>query len=771
MSQDQEKKSYFINHLFTKIIFPDQGLARITSGVARKKKLAGLAILGGSVLGFLTFSFLFIISFFANRGIFRDVATAAEDVHKAKDQKGKLEVLDGLRERIDQMKTGPSFFQKFLWVTPGAADDSESTHGRGRKLYFDLLGEIILTPLGTVLEKEIGYYLSKKDNKIEDLDRLYDLNITYQVLCGKMAPDDKDRELPKRVVGESTRYVRESAYTGLWLQAFGDPNLSKNLQSTAYTQLDYYYGEFAASDSARIGSYNAQLVADVNAYLGQKLWPEAAYKSVRKIWEDQWKGQYPDKGQDVFSDAAGSKCLKATHTVPGFFTQSCLNGYIQPQFKEHAKNIARKYEKAKIEGSAKDVEDYLYNRYRGEYALDWDDFIKGIEVQPFGHAKGARDNLQDLCGAMNTNPAIPKIITEVWGRRVITIDGTSHNVPKRGTEWLKLANDKLTALAKTLDDFVKKTTEGQRFRDYVDNKNKVKDKVDLGEAFNTALSEMETVVGSGIDQQDQLLRKAVLTFMLAPIHRAREALTQEARDEMNGYWEANARKHFKDKMDGKYPFKSDPNDPQKRAQDVPDATLKDFNDFFKPADTGLLAKAAYYLKTLNDITINEKPLVRYTSEYESASNYAQTTMQTVLYTLNKNTVSTKFTITTTSPQEFGHIMLKVKASEVDMKSLIGYKLKDAVWEGGQSVYFTLKAENRPNKVLYEDKPQTYWGLFRLADGGQIKQKGSERDYEMSWEYLPGLKITLTLNCDDKNNPFATDFFLKFECPEKVAGDH
>ena len=48
-----DKKSYFINHLFTKIIFPDQTLARTSAKVQKRQKIVHFGTLGLSAVGTL----------------------------------------------------------------------------------------------------------------------------------------------------------------------------------------------------------------------------------------------------------------------------------------------------------------------------------------------------------------------------------------------------------------------------------------------------------------------------------------------------------------------------------------------------------------------------------------------------------------------------------------------------------------------------------------------------------------------------------------------
>src|SRR6185436_9873204 len=72
-----DKKSYFINHLFTKIIFPDQTLARTSAKAQRRQMVLHYGTLGLSAAGTLLLSIVLITSFFANRSLINGAEAAA----------------------------------------------------------------------------------------------------------------------------------------------------------------------------------------------------------------------------------------------------------------------------------------------------------------------------------------------------------------------------------------------------------------------------------------------------------------------------------------------------------------------------------------------------------------------------------------------------------------------------------------------------------------------------------------------------------------------
>src|SRR5438045_1966397 len=114
-----DKKSYFINHLFTKIIFPDQTLARTSAKVQRRQKIVHFGTLGLSGVGTILIFVLLLTSFFGNRSIINSAESAALKVRENEKQPAAvlLESLEGLRHEIDTLdkydREGPPVSQRW----------------------------------------------------------------------------------------------------------------------------------------------------------------------------------------------------------------------------------------------------------------------------------------------------------------------------------------------------------------------------------------------------------------------------------------------------------------------------------------------------------------------------------------------------------------------------------------------------------------------------------------------------------------------------------
>ncbi|MGH9361822.1 MAG: type VI secretion system membrane subunit TssM, partial [Thermoanaerobaculia bacterium] len=101
-----EKKSYFIHELFTRIIFPDQGLARSLTRIEERRHLLRRAAMVGSVaLSLLATVFLFI-SFFGNWNLASSAAEAARampPVERPGDPLTHLQALEKLRLQVESL--------------------------------------------------------------------------------------------------------------------------------------------------------------------------------------------------------------------------------------------------------------------------------------------------------------------------------------------------------------------------------------------------------------------------------------------------------------------------------------------------------------------------------------------------------------------------------------------------------------------------------------------------------------------------------------------
>src|SRR5688572_28512517 len=108
LSQAVDRKSYFINTLFSKVIFGDQNLARSATKVARRRRLMRAGMAGLSVAALIGFSISLGIAFFGNLRLMRSVGGTArklQEVGKSspQDLAGNLQALEDLRIRIDEL--------------------------------------------------------------------------------------------------------------------------------------------------------------------------------------------------------------------------------------------------------------------------------------------------------------------------------------------------------------------------------------------------------------------------------------------------------------------------------------------------------------------------------------------------------------------------------------------------------------------------------------------------------------------------------------------
>src|SRR6185295_16947592 len=110
MGQTQvDKKSYFLNHLFTKIIFPDQTLARTSARVQRRKSVLHFATLAFSILASIAVTAGLGMSFLGNRGAVSQASAAAQkdrEADKASPAKATalLEAMDELRKEVERLE-------------------------------------------------------------------------------------------------------------------------------------------------------------------------------------------------------------------------------------------------------------------------------------------------------------------------------------------------------------------------------------------------------------------------------------------------------------------------------------------------------------------------------------------------------------------------------------------------------------------------------------------------------------------------------------------
>jgi type VI secretion system protein ImpL len=725
-----EKKSYFINHLFTKIIFPDQNLARTSARLQKRQKFLYYATLAGSAAATVVLTAAFIVSFFSNRGLLGASESAAVKAREAVagPPAAAVEALDGLRREVEELdrddRKSPPLRRRW-GLYRGSAVNAPV-----RKAYFDALRRLFLAPAGERIRRELEQLFRKEGKAAEDYERLSDLHRVYQVLAGDLMPE-KNGEILERVLRTEDRWT-----TG----AGGGPP-----SPAADRQLQFFLTQLDRPADWKI-TIDRVIVNRINEELAQALWVLQSYRDIL----DSGKGSFGKVAGDALVKSRGKDFLKFSYEFPQLFTQQGWNDYVKSAIRSKSEALARRYAELKIEKTAAQVEEELRQRHVERNGREWEEFLKGVQLLPFGNLEDAASRMKILAG--DTSP-YADLFRGVWEGQVLKTLDTEVKAPLD----LKPLKEGLAALyefQQTVEDFAGSAAAGSRVLPGL----KEKKLEALLEAFKKAGRALDAAARLAPPQNQERFRQGLQQV----IENARQALAAEAQAEADALWDRTAAKVYRDSFKGRYPFV----ETGEKA-----ASLQTFSRLFNP-QSGAFWAAHADLKALNALNVEGKPLVQFSREFNVAVRKAESFRQ-ALYKGGAEKAAVTFAVTLKQREGVTHVRFGVGKQEFnhndrpDGRGELTWKEAEAP---GAKVSIRVGAvESWVDKEFKDD-----WALIRLVGSGKPQPQG-EQAFACSWEYkIDRLGTSQVFYADalveatDRVNPFQKDFFAKFEVPDKVG---
>ncbi len=726
-----DKKSYFINHLFTKIIFPDQTLARTSVRIQRRQKYLYFATLAGSALSAVVLTAAFAASFFSNRGLLGASESAAVRVRETASgpPAAAVEALDGLRREVEELdradRKSPPLRRRWGLYRGDAINPA------ARKAYFDALRRLFLAPCGKRVLDEMTQLFRKEGKSAEDYDRLNDLHRVYQMLAGDLSPE-KNQEIVERVLRTEDR----------WTAGVGGGPLSP----AADRQLQFFLTQLDRPADWKV-TIDRVLVNRVNEELAQGLWVLLSYRDIL----DSGKSAFPGKvSGETLVKARGRDFLKFTGEFSQIFTQQGWNDYVKSAVRSKGEALARRYAELKIEKTAAQVEEDLRQRHVERNAREWDEFLKGVQLLPFQNLEDAASRMKVLTG--DTSP-YQDLFRGVWeGQLLKTLD-----TEVKAAVDLKPLREALTALyefQQAVEDFVGSSPAGSR----VLPAHKEKKLEPFLEAFKKAGRGLDAAVRQAPPQNQERLRQALHQV----IDNARQALAAEAQAEADALWDRLVAKAYKESFKGRYPFVEAAAQP---------ASLRTFSQLFNPQNGNFWAAVAD-LKALNALNVEGKPLVQFSREFNAAVRKAESFRQ-ALYKGGGDKVVVGFAVTLKQREGVTHVKFGVGKQEFNHNDRPDNR-GELVWKEAEAPGAKISIRVGAVESWVEKEFKDDWAIVRLVASGKPQPQG-EQAFNCSWEYqVSRLGTSQVFYADalveaaDRVNPFQKDFFAKFEVPDKVG---
>ncbi|HEX7900595.1 MAG TPA: type VI secretion system membrane subunit TssM [Planctomycetota bacterium] len=740
-----DKKSYFINHLFTKIIFPDQVLARTSARVERRRRILKSVSAIASIAATVALVGGFAVSFLNNRSLLSEAAAAARAAKESERAAppARLEALERLRVQLEDLdrheREGVPLGHRWgLYkgdtVAPGL-----------RKAYFETLRPLLVAPAADRVHQELKALREKQDKKTEDYESLSTLLQVYETLSGDTeAVDVATRDLVVRTLSEN----------GRWTAGLGADAGRDDLKRLAELQLRHLAGRLERAGEWRV-SPDRVLMEQTREALGEGLWPLQSFGDIL----NQSKASVGLVSGEQLIKGKHRPLLQFGHTFSSLFSQQGWNDVFQTAIESKTETLDRKYTRLKIQNWPKArLGEKLKQLYANRLTDEWGKFLDAIDLAPFPDLQEGAARIKILAGPESP---LAELLQSVWKTQAVRVgENDVRNGPAGDLK--KCLDDSLPALddfAEELLAFVRSAQRGSR----VIPSHRAGKLMPILDRFNGALRRIDAAVKIlGPDQRDRFQR-----VLRLPLDHARQALAGEAQEETNQQWAQTVHKTFVEQLKGKYPF-----DDAAAAS----APLAQFSRLFNPK-SGAFWTAAKDVAGLQALNVDGKPLVSTSREFQSAVRKAET-FRDLLYPKEGEKVAVKFWATLKQRKGVQDVKLRVGAKEFSYYDTPDHRGEFAWTEGDEalakfSIFLpvdgTSKWYDKPEKELKDD-----WALARLLASGDPKPEG-EKGFLYSWTFKifrlgveDAFQGDLVLEAEDRNPVFGKKFFPEFACPDRVG---
>jgi len=778
-------RSYFLNRLFNKVVFPEAHLAGINMRAEQRRAWMQRTAYATAISIAIMAGIAWFTSYSRNLGFVQQVATKSEEAEKQLDAISPTDLsVTGILPPLDSIQHLPGGY---------AEKDSDIPLLMGLGLYQgDKLGE----------EAQIAYFRALKN-----------LFLPRLILS-------LEDQLQQRGNNPDYRYEALKVYLMLDDPEHFDPDVIK-AWLVLHWQLTLSGPENAQIRQALTGHLDAllqqlpyplplplnqELIAGVRDDLLRVPLANRIYNRIKRT--SQLKPILPFRlgvaiGPDaglVFDRKSGQP-LDAE--IPGLFT---YDGYHRLFLKEHlavaGKILAEKwilgprFDQVSKNTDLTTLSSRVRSLYYREYIQIWDQLLNDIRIIPFSSMKQAAEVLNILSGP--TSPL----------RRLLTIvdhETSLGRLPGGVQKAAAVADKKLSGLTGTLAEILQispadearqeeapatATIVDQHFAKlhqmirssegtpppiertiamlnelYIDTSSIASAANQSNRAFNAARE--QTGGSGGIAERLKLEAKRQpkpLSGLLTSIADGTSNLTISGlRSHLNAVWRTKVLPFYQRGLANRYPL---------NRKSRKEATIDDFGRFFSPG--GLMD--AFFNNYLKDFVDTSRSTWRWTASGNKALGIPTSTLRQFQ---RAATIRDTF-FGSGSPQPSIHFDMKPIRMDTTISQFtllldgqrVTYNHGPARWsrlrwpdeKGGSEAKILLSppAGNKPSGIS-EDGP---WGWFRLLDRSRILASDSPESFQMTFD-IGGRKASFMLRASSAYNPFQLKELKDFRCPNRL----
>lgn len=393
-------RSYFLESLFRKVLFPDRFL--VGRGASRRRDRSRILGLAGGVLAFALLAGTWTLSFVLNQKLIQEVQQEQLLAAKLMDQDPsmgiRLRTLQMLQGRIEQL-------QKYRedgapWSMRWGLYRGRDLEGQLRATYYRGLRTLMLDPVKARLEERMRAFLGEGTPLAEgstpepemDHETAYNALKTYLMLHKQEVMDASHlaNQLPRAWAP--------------WLESQAGASPMADLRRAAERTVAFFVTQIKEKDLPLIEN-QADLVGRLRTRLAGDTQHLSPYERIYNEIKSRGNARFPSLSVGVILENKDQDLVAGSRNVGGSFTLAGWNGYIKQTLQEASEgkfsgtdwvlDSALNNDLTRV-GKPEENHAELLKHYKADYIKEWEAFLTGVAIQPFEGGDKAAEALGRL---------------------------------------------------------------------------------------------------------------------------------------------------------------------------------------------------------------------------------------------------------------------------------------------------------------------------------------------------------------------------------------
>ncbi len=759
-----QTKSYFIENVFSKVIFPDRHIAGPSAEGERRRRALRVKVFAAGCIGLALLTVALFVLSASNRALLgqvrklSDEATSSAHGGRLDFSLTDLKTLEALRARLDEMDRRARPGSKVVML---ATYQGERAAEASRRLLLSVLRSAAIAPAAPALGRNLRAY-ADSTSLSAGFSRYYNWYRTWRILQDPAARLKK-REDAAAVAGALADYWASVAQGG------GD---RLEFERLLRLQLEY-------------ASRFPQILSDVfppDTRRDESL-DYAARAAIRRYWSaDGIYRSLVEAGEastavTVASLVGGEQGLSGAATVPGAFTMEGWSGPVRKYLDWLETVRGEEALRTAWDGDPPRIRDDLLSRYGREYAAAWGTFLGGVRVKA-----GA--------GPEETGAFLERAATE--GSPILKVlRGVDQNTrfEKESDPALVSVEESFGALHEFFSPpgkgnafkFLKGQISGEKapYAEYVEKVGGLKDRfAAISAEKNPARSAPVLALTSWVDTRiPGTGQNAVATELARALKLPANAITRTVEVVASGEMGASLQdawgpvaREFQETLAGRYPLSAGGKD----------AALADFEKFFAPGGTFW----SFYDASLAGIVSEDgrqvtDPRAHLSPGFLGSLNAAWRIRRALF--ADGSGAGFSFSAQTEPPERDKKIVMRSVRLDVGGQSFV-YQMGPKNWvtiewpgkspESGGRLSLDAGSSAKIDPLAFDGA----WGFFRLLDKATIGRGASSGELSLGWHVTaqpkdskasPDVFVKYDLRGLPAAHPFQKEIF-RFSCPAQIV---